>query len=287
MTVAEDIAKVYRKRILAQVKWWKDARVGLALSGGVDSCAILAAMLELHLNPVLISYTPDTHESTDFVMARATADNYSLRFVPVVLSTEPKDIEMLARTVMSFGWHSVVQVEAISPFVKIAGAARRNKVDVIFTGDGAYFALSRFAPALASKLGFGTDYDFRKDTTSERIDALRQDYYDHDRCCSGMLTTLFEYLSIDTCFPFRDEELFKASLGSTWREVNKPRQKEPTRIAFEEYWGEERIQVRRQQINLHKGDSKWSEIVSSTLMERFPGYRSPRGLYSAMARGEA
>ncbi len=59
MTKADDIAKVIRRRFLLDAKRLRGKRCCVALSGGVDSCAVLAALLEVDADVFVVSYSPE------------------------------------------------------------------------------------------------------------------------------------------------------------------------------------------------------------------------------------
>lgn len=288
MTRAEEIAAVIRERMLEFCGKAEGHRVVVALSGGVDSCAVLAALMETGHFPIIVSYTPDTHESTDFQMARKTALNLGLEFYPAVVDMSPESLERAAREVLALGWKSKVQVESLVPMVFIAEKAAEAGATVLLTGDQSdgYFALSRGAQTFeAAKYG---GLRVAQDTDSERIDRIRRSYYDKDKSCSGAVRDVCETKGLKSGFPFRDKRIYEAFLGSLWQEVNKPRVKEPIKQAFAEWFTEDQIQIRKIQVNLHKGDSHFGDTFFNTLAAQphLQGpWASPRGLYSAMARG--
>lgn len=294
MNRAAHIAKVIRRRLLLAVHPMLRAPgpVAVALSGGVDSCSVLAAMLAKGINPVVISYTPDTHESTDFRMARATAERFGLEFVPAVVSMKPLDLEFYARTVIQLGYAGKVEVECLSPLVSICQTAAAANVKVMFTGDQAdgFFCLSKWASHNADRaagIPRGRRTNVQGDTNPKRIDYLRERYWRLDKSCSGGVQRIGEENEVRIVVPYRDEKIREAFRGSLWSEVNKPRIKEPIRLAFEEELRS--IPTRRLPVNLHKGDSKFAQMMGAILLSQphLQGpWRSTTGLYRAMARGE-
>jgi len=279
-TPAEKIAKVIHRSMVRQageVAGVTD-KVAVSLSGGVDSCGVLAAFLEVGLRPTCYSYTPSTHESTDFKMARQTAENMDLEFHGVIVQMEPRNLESQARYVMKHGARTKVQVESLVPIANVVALAGKLGLDVFATGDQSdgYFSLSRSANFV------------RYDETSERIDNNRRDYYKKDKSCSGLIDDLCKLRGMDGLFPFRHPTIYKAFLGNTWQEVNKPRLKEPVKLAFGDWFQPDKILTRTHQVNLHKGDSRFGDTFAEILMDHIPGdWRSPAGLYGAMRRGEA
>lgn len=289
MTKAQQIANVIRHRLLEFCSKATGHQVAVALSGGVDSCACLAALMECGIQPIIVSYTPDTHESTDYKMARQTAHNLGLDWFPAIVDMSPASLERAAREVLALGYRSKVQVESLVPMVFIAEEAAKAGATALLTGDQSdgYFALSRGAQTFeAAKYG---GLRVAQDTTSERIDRIRQSYYDKDKSCSGAVRDVCETKGLKAGFPFRDNLIYEAFLGSLWPEVNKPRMKEPIKQAFSEWFYDDLIQIRKVQVNLHKGDSHFGDTFFNTLAAQphLQGdWASPRGLYAAMARGD-
>lgn len=295
MSRAAQIAKVVRAELLAATgQYPQRTRVGVALSGGVDSVSILAAFLAQRIRPTVVSYTPETHESTDFVMARNAAARHGLAFVPVRVAMDAESLERTVRAVVSLGYVGKVQVECLSPMLWVVEAAWAAGLRHLFTGDQAdgFFALSKWASHNADRAAGvprGERTNVQGDTTSERIDVLRRRYWELDKSCSmgvrSLGLTVTPHVQVHT--PYRSKTLLDAFLGSTWSEVNKPRPKEPIRLAFAREL--ESLPTRRLPVNLHKGDSEFASTLQKTLLAQphLQGWwRSTTGLYGAMARGE-
>lgn len=296
MNTARRISAVIRRSLGRTVSALEDRRVVVALSGGVDSCAVLAACLEAGLKPSVVSYTPITHESTDFQMAQETAKALGLKFIPARVDVSPEALERDARRVIDLGFHSKVQVESLAPMLRIALMAQHfGKADVLLTGDQSdgYFCLSKWA---AHNYDRSQGVPFRErsrnvkdDTDPTRIDAIRKRYYEEDFACTTGVAAVCEFRGIGAEFPFRDLYIAKAFNGSLWSEVNVPRIKEPIRLAYAKWFEGGGINVRPLQVNLHKGDSHYGETMSKTLTAQphLQGeWKTPQGLYSAMWRGD-
>lgn len=77
-----------RTAMMETLKWIpKDDQVTVFMSGGIDSHACLFACLDLGLKVNILSFTLDTHESTDFKAARHAAEEFGLEFIPLILPT--------------------------------------------------------------------------------------------------------------------------------------------------------------------------------------------------------
>lgn len=292
MSKAAQIAKVIRGRVMTRVRNHAGLRVAVALSGGVDSCSILAALLANRMDPLVVSYTPAGRESTDFVMARDAAKKFDLDFAPAIVDMSPSALEDYARDIIDLGYHQKVQVECLAPLITIHRTAREAGALVVFTGDQAdgFFALSKWASHNADRaagIPRGERTNVQQDTTSDRIDYLRRRYWELDKSCSEGVKLLGRQRGVEVVVPYRDEVIAKAFVGSLWSEVNKPRLKEPIRLAFEEWLCD--IPTRKLPVNLHKGDSEFAVTMGKTLLAQphLQGpWKSPTGLYAAMARGE-
>lgn len=292
MTRAAKIAGVVRHELLRTATRYKRARVAVALSGGVDSCSVLASLLAVGIKPLVVSYTPDTHESTDFDMARTTAARLGLPFAAAMFPMTPGYLEACAREVMRLGYTTKVEVECLVPMWKVSEIAWNNGARVLFTGDQAdgFFSLSKWASHNADRAAGvprGERTNVQQDTTSTRIDHLRHRYWTLDKSCSGGVQKLGAVWGLQIVVPYRNITIHQAFLGSLWSEVNRPRAKEPIRLAFEEEL--RTIPTRKLPVNLHKGDSLFAQEMGRILLaqQHLQGrWKTATGLYAAMARGE-
>lgn len=292
MNTAKRIAKVIRKSLLKS-SLAPETPIGIALSGGVDSNSILAALLENDHEPTVFSYTPTTHESTDFKMARDAAKMLQLNFVPVYVSMEADDLEEGVRSLVAKGFKTKLEVECLSPVLGIMEAAKEASISVMFTGDQAdgYFINNNWMARnfdRARGIPGPRRQHVKLDEDPWRIDELRRIYFEEDRSCSGQVTALGKERGLGVCIPYRDSLIRKAFQGTHWNEVNSPRTKEPIKLAFEDWF--RRIPVRPEPVNLHRGDSYFAVSMGRILMaqDHLKGpWKTVTGLYSAMARGDA
>jgi asparagine synthetase B (glutamine-hydrolysing) len=289
---ADRIAAVVRARLLAATATGHGSRVGLALSGGVDSTSILAAMVGNGWRPSVVSYTPSTHESTDWRMARAVAQRGGMRFVDVRVPMDGDELEPIMRAVIAAGFKTKLEVECLVPMWFVALEAREADLETLYTGDQADgFFINNNWMARNFDRARGIPGPLRLpvavDDDPWRIDALRDIYWHEDRSCSGPLATLASALGVDLRVPYRDEAIREAFKGSLWRDVNEPRLKEPLRLAFPEFI-DSVVPTRPAPVNLHRGDSYFADRFGKMMMARLPGpWKTTTGLYAAIARGEA
>lgn len=288
------IAEVIRERLLnaALLAHLREVRLGVALSGGVDSTSILAALLTIGVRPVIVSYTPSTHESTDFQMARQVASRGRMEFIPAEVDMDPDLLEQEMRLVIGHGFKTKLEVECLVPMVTVGRIASKAGVDILFTGDQADgFFINNNWMARNFDRARGIPGFLRTPVSDDddpwRIDQLRNIYWDEDRSCSGAVRQIWlQEFGLEAEIPYRDEVIRQAFRGSLWTEVNQPRFKEPIRQAFPE-WIDTVLPTRPAPVNLHRGDSYFAERFGKAMMNRLPGpWRTTTGLYSAIARRE-
>lgn len=286
MTKASAIARVIRAELIKEVD---DSAVGVALSGGVDSVSVLAALLLKGVRPKIISYTPSTHESTDFKMARKIAADLDLEFHPSIVDMDDHaTLEKVMRLIIARGFKTKLEVECLIPMMYVGRTAFSLGLERLYTGDQSdgYFINNNWMARNFDRAQGIPGYlrtAVSEDDDPWRIDRLRDIYYDEDRSCSNALTRLWrEMFTVDAVVPYRSPAIREAFRGSLWTEVNQPRMKEPIRLAFPEM-----PDTRPKPVNLHRGDSYFAERFGKMIMERLPGdYRTTTGLYSAIARGQ-
>ncbi len=291
MSVAADVAKQLRACLARETSVSPGLTIGIALSGGVDSCSVLAALLDNGVSPHVISYTPSTHESTDYRYAKQTAARLSLPFHRAVANMEGVRLEYNARVLTKRGYKTKLEVECLSPMLEVLRVAWEMDIEFLFTGDQAdgYYINNNWMARNYDRARGIPGY-LRKpvsdDKDTARIDDLRRIYYEEDRSCSGALQVLGKEMGIEVRVPYRTMAMRQAFHGTHWRDVNTPRLKEPVWLAYSHHFNKT-FDVRDKPVNLHRGDSFFAVEMGQRLMQRFPGpWRTPTGLYAAMARGE-
>lgn len=247
------------------------------LSNGVDSNTLLAAALRNNRKPIVISFRVAHRISTDWSAARRTADRLGLTFVDVEVSDDVDEIAADVRWAIGLGLRKKADIECAVPVGHAINTASALGIKTLLTGAAAdgHYALSRKAVVAA--------HDGRLDDP-DWLDAFRSAYF--ARQDPAQATTMRRYAAtqgVDLQAPYIDERILEILRGATWRELNKPRQKTPARLAFPEIetWG-----VGRQHVNLQLGDSgiarNFERLLASTYNTR--GSRSVVGIYNEFAR---
>jgi len=272
-------AQMIRESLINEIKKARNKRPYVFLSGGVDSNCILFAALEAGTRPITLSFHMEGVNSRDFRAAQRTAEHFGLEFIEVVL---PSDYTRLKSDVLTMAErYKCVQkneFECSWPMlysffhVKRHAEANQIKRPVTFTGQGADLMY------LSSKKA-SIHYKDRPDVwrTEGRANPHRTQ--------GRILPLMAQDAGVRNIKPWDSEEILQAFLGTSWEDVNKPRQKEPSRMAFEDYF--KQIRVYNHQ-NFQLGDTKIAEHFEQLLgdPEFNPDnrYKSVVGVYNELAR---
>lgn len=240
-----------RSLLAGNLQGISEERVGLLLSGGVGSTALLFSLLTLGKRVTAYTFTMEGHVSSDFSRARRTAALFRLEFVPIFL---PRDVDGLKRDMLELATSGVVKkktdFECGWPMLHAyREVAEREKVLVAGMGDDCHFCLS--------KKGL-LHYAF-----NGRIDEFRKKLYANAGYAQRPLhEMLAERYGLALFLPYLTPEMKAAFLGTTWEQVNKPKQKQPVLDAFPE--GFKRVKP-YPHINLQLGDSGIATHCASLL----------------------
>jgi asparagine synthetase B (glutamine-hydrolysing) len=268
--------RAFREIVTSNLRELAGRRCAILLSGGVDSTSVLLALLELGAEVVAYSFTLERHVSKDFACARENAKRLDVPFVPLLL---PRDRATLERDVRHeievLGLRKKADVEAAWPRLRALEVLEREGFAHLATGDLAdgYYALSRRASIEARE---------HLDDARWRASFTRSYFA---RANPAQVATLGEEASrrgIDLLVPYRDEGLEELVSLATWRELNRPRQKELTRLAWPEL---DRLRT-IEHTNLQGGDSgiarHFELLLDSPLNTRRS--KSVVGVYNSLAR---
>jgi len=120
------------------------------MSSGMDSHAVLWAMLALGHRPLITSFTLDTHESTDFKAAKHASEVYGLEFNPVILNSSEKHLKSWVKhAVGKLGLIKKSSIECIWPMMQAVRNCPAKHIVVGFDSD-IYFATAK-KPSMHAK----------------------------------------------------------------------------------------------------------------------------------------
>lgn len=187
-------------------------KVGLCLSGGIDSVALLSLLLQCNKDITVYSFTLQDYVSDDFKKAKELACKFDCKFIPVYL---PVELDVLKRDIIKlhdkYWCVKKTDYECVWPFLYVYPKIIES---VIITGLGAE---GHFGSTKKGSIHYKNDLDtFRKQFfNNPNVSQIQQ----HIKLCQ-------EY-SLNFWFPFLSKELYTYFIGKTWDDVNKPKIKQP------------------------------------------------------------
>ena len=239
--------------------------VGLFLSGGIDSASILFALMDAGKKVTAYSFTMDGVCSQDFLFARHLARKAGVQFVSVVLPRDyhviVNDLKVLAR---KCGAISKTDFECSWPFLH---TYPKVTMPVVYSGMGAdgHFCISK-----KGMIHF-----------KDKPDVFRMGLYKNPRYAQvGIHNHMAAMHNTTHNTPFLTSEMRKIFLGTTWDQVNKPRQKQPIidacgkRIAW--------LKKVNKHINLQLGDSQIASHLAGLVKTKYNirNHKSVVGVYN-------
>ena len=268
------LAETWRNVVLEHTSGTEPCAI--LLSHGIDSNAILAGLLRNDRKPIVVSFRRNDLFSRDWRAARSTARYHGLTFVDVPLPSSASSLERDVRRAIAYGFRGKADVECGNAWLYAIRAVRDAGAVEAYSGYGAdkKFGMSKAAQMDAHN-GKGDD--------AEWLDEYRRE---HERSQQLELVTKYaDENGVLFSAPFRDERLMDSVMGWTWNDLNKPKQKQPIRDAFPEMvkWG-----VANTHVNFNRGDSGIAEMYESLLDTSLNvgGWKSPVGIYNAIAKGD-
>ncbi len=263
-----------RGALLDELEFIKHSKksVGVLLSGGVDSNSVLFACLELKIPVEAYSFTFEDAKSRDFILAKNAAKSLNVKFRPIWLPRESSKLEAYMKYAVAAGCKSKTDFECFWPMLYgIRAIAKDGHAYVLSaTAADSHFALSKKANMhFKHRPDIYRTIVFRKRNTGQKL-LLRAEAVKHG----------VQYLT-----PYDTTRMCSELHGQTWDELNKPRQKEPIRAAFPEYFSKVRVVNHS---NLQLGDSGIAKHFEILLKNKTwnPGgrYKAVKGVYNELLR---
>jgi len=243
------------------------ANLAVATSGGIDSAALLASVIQANKTPTVLSFTFRGHYSTDFILAERLAKFFNAKFTPVFLPTDEAEILTTIRHLTKhYSLKKKARIECAFPFVYLVEVLKFLKITTLVTGlcsDG-HFGLSKKAMI-----------HYRE--PQEKFDAFRCDYFsDPDAGGRKGITNICKDASVNIQNPYYDPRVFNLFIGRSWAELNKPRQKEAIRREYPEL---DQFNIPKHS-NLQLGDSGIAQRLGAAAMAAVPGTQSAIAAYN-------
>lgn len=262
-----DVRRVLRN----QLSRIKAETVAVPLSGGIDSTSVALTLRDLGKTVVAYSFTLADRTSWDYRSAQKNAKTFGFEFRPIIL---PTDLDALYADIVAlnrrFGVRKKTEVECTWPMAKFFEAIVDDDIKATATGTGAdgHFCIS--------KKGMIHYRDTRIDEFRRGLFVDNPGYAQK----SILLRAAREY-GVEISLPYLTDEMHELFLGTTWREVNRPKQKQPIIDAYPEDFAKMEV---KPHTNLQLGDSGIAALFASLLDTDYNtgGWKSPVGLYNAI-----
>lgn len=262
-----------RQALMDALAWIpKDDQVTVFMSGGIDSHAALFACIDLGLKVNVLSFTLDTHESSDFKSAKHAAEVFDLEFIPIILPTNEKHLKSWVRfAIHKLGLKNKSEIECSWPlYYSIRHLENQTKHIVLGLGADSYFLMAKSVSMHCKDLVLeqrrkATRRVLSQNTLVKR-EAFRRGIYAH-----------LPYYEFGRVYA-------ELQMETDFAKINKP-QKSFYNQAFPDY--RKKCKVRGHQ-NFQLGDTNISGIFSDVLLSSDWNTRDLKatiGIYNDVAAG--
>ena len=248
-----------------------DQKAAVLLSSGVDSNSVLFACLELGIDVTAYSFTLEDRESRDFKYARETAKVLGVPFRAVKLKKSVSHLQGFMQYALKMGARSKPDFECFWPMLIAMRKIAKDGIPWVLSATSAdsHFALSKKA-----------SMHYRDKTDAYRIAVFRK----RNTGQKILLRTEAARLGVNYLTVYDGTRMCSELHGLSYDELNLPRQKQPIRDSFPEYF--DRIKTTNH-TNLQLGDSGIAEhfkILLKTDWNPDGRYKSVKGVYGELAR---
>jgi asparagine synthetase B (glutamine-hydrolysing) len=251
----------------------QEQKVALLLSKGVDSSSLLFTLLEDGKSVTIYSFTLEDRESSDFSGARQIAKYFGLPFVPIYL---PTNLEILQKDVLYLirerGLRKKTEIECTWAMMYALNTIK-EKIVVAGLGADGHFVISKKG-CLHYKFSVELMNEFRNKLFSNPNYAQKQ-----------IVTKMAKEQGKKIILPFLSDDMIQAFIGTSWEEINKPKQKQVIIDLYPAYF--EQIKV-HQHSNFQLGDSGIAEHFTKLMKTNWNKGKGKTvmSIYNAIARGE-
>lgn len=270
-----------RKALTKVMSPYKNRKVAVLMSSGVDSHSVLFAALEAGAKVELLSFSLDDRQSRDCAVAESTAAAFDLKFHRIDLPSDvPTLIEDVKYMVGQCGAVKKTHIECFWPMMYAIDKVSRLGIHHVGTGHGAdnYYCLSRKA-----------NQHYKDKPDEYRALSFNDPHWSQKSFIQAYGKSLGKQRQVQFLYPYHTRSVFNVFTGASIDELNKPKQKYITRLAFEDYF--ENCKVYNHQ-PFQLGDSGITEHFEKLLDTDLNtgGYKSVVGVYNSLKRellGEA
>lgn len=199
-------------------------KVGLMLSGGIDSCSVLYSLLELNKEVHCYSFYLENYESQDLKSARRLCKKHNLTLTEILIPRE-KIKENLIK-LAKLGCSRKTQFETKIHYVYLFPQVKEH---TLFAGIEA-----------DNQQGTVRSMILKSSKDPQKFKELRIKAYEYAKNKNLPIDyNLAKDNGIKLCYPFADPKIFEFYLQFDWQYLNKPYEKWILLNAFKEYFKED------------------------------------------------
>lgn len=233
-----------------------EKNIGVALSSGKDSNAILLALLELGYNPKGYSFHVEGNESFDYLIAKENCNKLNIPFTECIIPKKA-DKEIVINYITKYSRYKKVELECQYNFYYLFPKVT-EKIIMIGWSAGTIFPLSK-------KVCINYKHDIKKLNHWRDVDQQVNtgDIDTFNLICKDM------NLNLKVKDPFYCFDMLEWVKKQSWDSLHKPHQKQVLLDLFPDKW---KLIDYKPQTSLQCGDSGIREIFNHLLKDKHLNY---------------
>jgi asparagine synthetase B (glutamine-hydrolysing) len=258
----------FKELLLKKVKAEAEKHDDFAIlfSGGVDSCMVLFACLELGIKPKCYTFGVEGYDSGDVETSKAMCEHFGVDHEVIMIPVDVKQLEKDVRYLIEkYGQLKKTTVQCLFPFLYMMPQVKEKAVFLGLLSD-VYFICGRKAKYVRdSKEKFD---EIRKSSVYSITDELSQRYCEEEHGVA--------FVDI-----FLDDDMFDFAMQFDWRELNTPKEKYLAYLAFEEYFeAGEKFFRKHSSYQIESGLREYHDLLLQQPHLNVKGHKAIIGIYN-------
>lgn len=264
----------FKELLLKKVKKEAEKHPDFAIlfSGGVDSCMVLFACLELGLKPKCYTFGLEGVLSKDVETSRAICERFGVELEVVTI---PNDVEQLEADVRflirRFGKLKKTSVQCLHPYLYIMPKVKEKAVFLGLGGDNLFVVGRRAKLCRDDKEKYD---EIRREMLASITDELSRQLVEED----------YHISFIDI---FNDADIFNFALKFDWREMNTPKEKYIAYASFKDYFdASEQFFRKHSAYQINSGLREHHDLLLQQPHLNRKGHKAVIGIYNQIYKEE-
>ena len=257
-----------RNIINKQLEQYKNKKVALLFSGGLDSLSLMISCLDVGIKPTLYSFKLEGIESDDIKASRRIANIYGLKLVEVTIpkniSTLIDDVELI---IEKFKVKKKTQIQCIQPFIHIV---KYVEEDIVLSGLCADDILGTSRKMQVN--GRNNNEVFYQMRLDKQNDILSSSY------C--FIKRVFEEKEKQFIAPYKENmELVNYILSKDFSQLHKPKLKQLTYDNYKNEIDKYNLYRKNSSLQVNSGVREWHDELLKTELN-VNNWKSVVGIYN-------